>query len=94
MSTVPTPPFTTWWDLVSRTDTEPAASGVVVLEAGLLDCADSDAAGCDDCDAEVVTAAAVAEDVTAGDGDTGATDFGEPLSHATTRVAVSATART
>jgi hypothetical protein len=81
---------------MSRTETALAASGVIVLEAAALDGADSDAVGCDGCDAEVVTAL-VAEDAGADDATAvvvEAVGFGEPPPQPTARVAVSATAAT
>jgi hypothetical protein len=97
MSTVPTPPFTTWCDLVSRTETALAASVVVVLEAGALDDEDSEeTAGDGGVVAALVVADAGADDVTAVDAlaDAEALGFGEPPPQAPTRVAVSAIQKT
>jgi hypothetical protein len=81
---------------VSRTDGLPAASAVVVLEAGALDATGVDAAACAD---DVAAADGGAEDVTAtgdadGDADGDAAGFGEFPRQAATNVAVSATAKT
>jgi hypothetical protein len=77
---------------VSCTDGLPAASAVVVLEAGALDATGVDAAACAD---DVVAADGGAEDVTAtGDADADAAGFGDFPPQATTSVAVSATAKT
>ena len=94
MSTVPTPPLTIWWDLVSRTEGLPAASGVVVVETGAIGDADADAVGCEADvvvgDAETADGAALPETAEA----TAlvaidAVGFGEPPPQATTIVAVS-----
>jgi hypothetical protein len=72
---------------VSRTVGLPAASAVVVLEAGALDATGVEAAACA---ADVVAADGGAEDVTVtGDGEADAVGFDEPPPQATTRVAVS-----
>jgi len=88
---VPTPPFTTWWDLVSRTVGLPAASAVVVLEAGALDATGVEAAGCD---AEVAAGDGEAVEPTELEADAEVGGFGEFPPHATRRAAVSATANT
>ncbi len=76
---------------MSRTDGLPAASAVVVLEAGALDATGVEAAGCD---AEVAAGDEEAVERTALEADAEVAGFGVFPRHATARVAVSTTANT